>query len=322
MKKFTLIVAFLVGITGYAQTQSETLVSNIWVLDYLVVNGNEVYMPEEIVLGTDENALVLPNLVFLGFEQYEGNDYKVESELVYGGMISYHTVTDDNIALIGSMGLNATSSPTDDVDYDDFKATYLNDYAFGYSGGDYTIVNDVLTLGSETTYGVFTIYDVCDYMPIPTGNTTQEMEQGQTIADLVVTPYDDATLIWYADEELTQELTTDTVLANGATYYVVQYDDQCTSDPLVITVTIAASLSDTQMSNLALFPNPSSDIINITYTNQISNIIIYDFMSRKVLEKTINATESVVNIQMLSAGTYFINITTEDGHGVLKFIKK
>ncbi len=100
----------------------------------------------------------------------------------------------------------------------------------------------------------------------------------------------------------------------SSTYYYI--------DDVSIVESKDASLSDNQMSNLKLFPNPSSDIINITYANQISNIIIYDLTGRKVLENAINAPESAINVQRLSAGTYLLNIVTADGNGVLKFIKK
>src|SRR5690606_10781588 len=69
----------------------------------------------------------------------------------------------------------------------------------------------------------------------PTGDATQTLEDGDTLADLVVNGTD---LVWYADADLTQEIADTTVAVDGATYYVVSESGTCQSAALAITVVI------------------------------------------------------------------------------------
>src|SRR5690554_4588520 len=67
----------------------------------------------------------------------------------------------------------------------------------------------------------------------PTGDTTQTLENGATLADLVV---NGTNLVWYADADLTQVIPTTTVAVDGTTYYVVSEAGDCQSAALAITV--------------------------------------------------------------------------------------
>src|SRR5690554_1690545 len=80
--------------------------------------------------------------------------------------------------------------------------------------------------------------------PLPTlpgGDSTQAVEEGSLISDLVVTGQN---LTWYADADLTQEIPDTTELMNGATYYVTQTVGDCTSAVLAITVTFIDPCED------------------------------------------------------------------------------
>jgi Secretion system C-terminal sorting domain len=70
-------------------------------------------------------------------------------------------------------------------------------------------------------------------------------------------------------------------------------------------------------------PNPAQENINITL-NKISNknnVGIVDMQGRKILSTKFNGYRTSINIAALSKGIYFINITTENGTSVEKFVK-
>src|SRR5690606_26999033 len=69
----------------------------------------------------------------------------------------------------------------------------------------------------------------------PTGATTQTLENGDSLADLVV---NGTNLVWYADAALTQAIPTTTQVVDGTTYYVVTESGACQSASLAITVII------------------------------------------------------------------------------------
>ena len=61
-------------------------------------------------------------------------------------------------------------------------------------------------------------------------------------------------------------------------------------------------------------------ILNLTSESKINKIIISDFSGRKVLEKSLNG-ENRIDVQSLTAGTYLIQIFTENDVETTKFIK-
>lgn len=73
--------------------------------------------------------------------------------------------------------------------------------------------------------------------------------------------------------------------------------------------------------NFNLYPNPTSDVLNISSKNglEMKEIKITDLSGRIV--RTLN-NASTINVSDLSAGTYLIDITTNEGKASSKFIKK
>lgn len=70
---------------------------------------------------------------------------------------------------------------------------------------------------------------------------------------------------------------------------------------------------------IRLFPNPSSGFLNVVASSEEKgalSLTIYDIAGKKVLNKQINKTESVVNVSLdvseLTKGTYFIKLMGKD----------
>src|SRR5690554_1133388 len=73
--------------------------------------------------------------------------------------------------------------------------------------------------------------------------------------------------------------------------------------------------------NFSMYPNPVTDILNIDAVNGLNaNEIRVMDLTGKVLKVQNNA--SSVNVADLATGTYLIEITTNEGKGTSKFIKK
>ena len=83
----------------------------------------------------------------------------------------------------------------------------------------------------------------------------------------------------------------------------------------------AASSEQFFAENFTLYPNPTTDVLNISSKNGLnaSEIRITD-LSGKVVK--VQKDASTVNVSDLSAGTYLIDITTKEGKATSKFIKK
>ena len=83
------------------------------------------------------------------------------------------------------------------------------------------------------------------------------------------------------------------------------------------------STNDFFKGNFAVFPNPVNDVLNITNSNNIaiSATQITDINGRVVKEIKGN-TVAQINIADLNAGVYFLKITSDQGVGTTKIIKK
>ena len=78
------------------------------------------------------------------------------------------------------------------------------------------------------------------------------------------------------------------------------------------------------LEEIRIYPNPSLNSLNIENDNlQIQLISVYDFTGRKVLQEgTCNGTPCRLNLEPLIPGIYIIEINTNKGNHLDKFIKK
>jgi|GEM_PF-4253094 len=82
-----------------------------------------------------------------------------------------------------------------------------------------------------------------------------------------------------------------------------------------------ASSAEFFTENFTMYPNPVTDVLNIQSKNGLNaNEIKISDMTGKVVKVQKDATS--VNVSNLSAGTYLIDITTNEGKATSKFIKK
>ena len=91
-------------------------------------------------------------------------------------------------------------------------------------------------------------------------------------------------------------------------------------------ISIDGTLSNDEFfsSKFAAFPNPASSTLTITNSENIliTNVDIIDINGRIVsAHKSNNLTEIQVNVADLTAGVYFLNIASDTGKAVKKFIK-
>jgi hypothetical protein len=71
---------------------------------------------------------------------------------------------------------------------------------------------------------------------------------------------------------------------------------------------------------ISLYPNPAQEVLNISSSNSITNIEVYDLLGKKVA--TNNNTKNV-NVAALGKGAYIVKVVHENGSVVAKqFIKE
>ena len=70
------------------------------------------------------------------------------------------------------------------------------------------------------------------------------------------------------------------------------------------------------------YPNPVSDILNIEYTDELSNVTVYNLLGQQVLTKNVNANTTQINISELNAGTYLVKVSSEKVSKTIKVVKR
>ncbi len=176
----------------------------------------------------------------------------------------------------------------------------------------------------ETTTMTITVQTT----PEPTGDAVQtvsvENVSDATLEDLVVTP--SASVIWYgslADAQSgTNPLPLTTVLTNGATYYAVNVQATCPSTPFAVTVNVTLGNDEFNDINFMYSPNPTSSLLNISYTHNITEVSVTNLLGQKLMTKKTNATEVQIDLSGLAEATYFVKVISEGKEKVVKVIKK
>ena len=94
-----------------------------------------------------------------------------------------------------------------------------------------------------------------------------------------------------------------------------------------ISTSISETLEQSQLSTITIFPNPAHKSLQLlTGNNIISEFTIYDMIGKEVMYsnylRTVNNISSVIDINTLKAGLYFISLkTSTDTVHKIKFVK-
>ena len=97
------------------------------------------------------------------------------------------------------------------------------------------------------------------------------------------------------------------------------YVDSIVFDNIVPSALGTADFGNTN-NTISLYPNPAQEVLNITSSNSITKIEVYDLLGKKVAS---NSNASDVNVAALGKGAYIVKVVQENGSVVAKqFIKK
>ena len=116
-------------------------------------------------------------------------------------------------------------------------------------------------------------------------------------------------------------------------YAFVAWTDGNTDNPRTIIVTEdaeyaaaftwAGAVEQTNFSEIAIFPNPATSILNITSSETISEIEIVNVMGQLVRRIEVNSDNAVCNVEDLRSGVYVVRIRTASATlSQRKFIKE
>lgn len=79
------------------------------------------------------------------------------------------------------------------------------------------------------------------------------------------------------------------------------------------------AVSNVNKAAVSIYPNPTTDYLNVSSTSKVSNVEVYDISGKKVKAELV---DNKVDVQNLAKGSYVIKITDGSGATTQKFIKE
>lgn len=115
-----------------------------------------------------------------------------------------------------------------------------------------------------------------------------------------------------------------TVPTSGIYYFCFNvysnaYSSSVFLDDIVIDTDL--SLNENNWEELSLYPNPVDDVLNISHTENMSTVMLYNVLGQQVVTKEINAEKAKIDLSGLAKGTYLARITSNNTTKTIKILK-
>ena len=91
---------------------------------------------------------------------------------------------------------------------------------------------------------------------------------------------------------------------------------------MAVTVTVTLGVNNFDNASFNYYPNPVTDILTISYSNVISEVIVYNLVGQQIVIAKPNATQTQIDISSLTAGTYLLKVTSDEVSKTVKVIKQ
>ncbi len=81
-------------------------------------------------------------------------------------------------------------------------------------------------------------------------------------------------------------------------------------------------INEITIDGLVVYPNPTSNVLNVSAATQMSSIEIVNILGQTLLSKEVSGTQTQVDLSALAAGNYFIRVQAENATTVIQIVKK
>ncbi len=89
-----------------------------------------------------------------------------------------------------------------------------------------------------------------------------------------------------------------------------------------ISVDVALSNPDFDATSFKAYPNPVKNILNLSYSKNITDVAVFNLIGQQVMTRTINNDKGQIDMSGLPAGTYMVKVTAYNAMKTIKIIKQ
>ena len=150
---------------------------------------------------------------------------------------------------------------------------------------------------------------------------TYEFSSSEPTDLITISADDGATAVAYGITPLTW-----TATADGVVRFYTHLDDQCNTDfserfrSITCMGDLAIPVFGTH--SLKAYPNPVKDVLYLTSEKTISKVQITNLLGQVIFSKTMDATQSQLDVSNLVTGTYLVKVSSGDLTKTIKIIKE
>jgi type IX secretion system substrate protein len=114
-----------------------------------------------------------------------------------------------------------------------------------------------------------------------------------------------------------------TGLTAGNTYYVQAWSSAAEQGTFSIVLSDPTASADSFDTNsFRVYPNPVRNVLNLSYSTEISSVAVYNMLGQEVLSKALNAAQSQLDMSSLSSGNYIVKVNVDGLTKTIKVVKQ
>jgi len=302
--------------TGAAQTVTVNLCGSAYDTSVLVYTGTSGNLTL-VAANDDDNTCV-------------SNTLNSSTSFTSDGTTTYYiTVEGYNVGSVGAFTMNVTCAAVNPPAVSNQDCgTALN---VQVDGSDNNSDNSFGTVNStQPTCDTFgSIQDVWFSFVAPASGSVTALLTPGTMTSLNYAVYSGAcgalTAVGNCNSNLTVANTQQfTTLTPGQTYYVQVWSNAAEQGTFVLRLTDdGLGNGSFDSSNFSYFPNPVKSVLNLSYSQDISNVEVYNLLGQKMSADTIGANLGQVDMSDLASGTYLVKVTAANNQSkTIRVIKE
>ncbi|WP_147278504.1 T9SS type A sorting domain-containing protein, partial [Marinirhabdus gelatinilytica] len=132
----------------------------------------------------------------------------------------------------------------------------------------------------------------------------------------------DLTLVDWFDNQCVPGVDASIPVTAGQAYYVYVANHEGITD-IVIDGDFFLGVGDAVVDGFTYYPNPANDEITLDAgTRSIETATIYNILGQTVVEQTVGAPSTQLNVANLTVGTYILKVLVDGETGIYKIVKQ
>lgn len=92
-------------------------------------------------------------------------------------------------------------------------------------------------------------------------------------------------------------------------------------DDISLTYSMPLGTEEFNANKVAFYPNPVKDVLNLSAVENIDSVSIFNLSGQNLVNKTINANETAVDMSSFATGTYIVNVISNNNVKTIKVVK-